>query len=234
MEDDERWVLVGPNGAGKTSLLQLCTGYLHPTRGIVEVLGQRLGRVDVRALRKRLALVSGSVTRMFRAEITALEAVMSGRHAALETWWHEYGDEDRQRALQLLAAGGLSSAADRSFGVLSEGERQQVLLARALMADAELLLFDVPAAGLDLAARVRLVGRLAEIAGDPATPPVVFVTHHIEEIPPGFTHALVLRAGAVVAAGPLAETLTSAVLSAAFGLGVEVIEQNGRYTARAT
>ena len=187
----------------------------------------------MRTLRARLALVSGSVTRLFRSEITALEAVMSGRHAALETWWHSYSDDDRARARALLAAGGLGDAADRSFGVLSEGERQQVLLARALMADAELLLFDEPAAGLDLAARERLVSRLADIAADPATPPVVFVTHHVEEIPPGFTHALVLRAGAVVAAGPLPATLTSHSLSEAFGLPVEVTEQAGRYTARA-
>jgi iron complex transport system ATP-binding protein len=227
-------VLVGPNGAGKTSLLQLCTGYLHPTRGVVEILGHRLGRVDVRTLRERLALVSGSVTRLFRSEITALEAVLSGRHAALETWWHEYSSDDERRATELLAAGGLAEANDRAFGVLSEGERQQVLIARALMADAELLLFDEPSAGLDLAARERLVGRLADIATDPASPPIVFVTHHVEEIPPGFTHGLVLRAGAVVAAGPLTETLTSGVLTEAFGLGVEVDERDGRYTARAT
>ena len=231
--DSERWVVVGPNGAGKTSLLQFCTGYLHPTRGTVEILGNQLGRVDVRTLRQRLALVSGSVTRMFRSEISALEAVLSGRHAALETWWHEYSDAERDRAGALLVAGGLAGAADRSFGVLSEGERQQVLLARALMADAELLLFDEPAAGLDLAARERLVARLAAIAADPSTPPIVFVTHHIEEVPPGFTHGLVLRDGRVVAAGPLAETLTSAVLSQAFGLDVEVSARGGRYTARA-
>ena len=233
MSAGERWVLVGPNGSGKTTLLQLAAGYLHPTRGSVEVLGHRLGRVDVRMLRQRLALVSGSVTRMFRGEISALDAVLSGRHAALETWWHEYSQDDRQRAASLLAAGGLAAAVDRSFGVLSEGERQQVLLARALMADAELLLFDEPAAGLDLAARERLVARLADIASDPATPPVVFVTHHVEEIPPGFTHALVLSGGRVVGSGPLRQTLTSAALSEAFGLPVEVDAQAGRYTARA-
>jgi iron complex transport system ATP-binding protein len=231
----ERWVVLGPNGSGKTTLLQLATGHLHPTQGTVDVLGHRLGRVDVRRLRTRIGLVSGAVTRLLRPGLTAHEVVVTGRHAALEPWWHTYTPDDHQRADDLLAAGGLTTPEhqQRPFGVLSEGERQQVLLARAVMGHPELLVFDEPAAGLDLGARERLVTRLRQLATDPTSPPVVFVTHHVEEIPPGFTHLLLLRKGRAVAAGPLAETLTSDHLSEAFDLDVTIDEVDGRYRARA-
>ena len=233
----DRWVVLGPNGSGKTTLLQLATGHLHPTAGTVDVLGRRLGRTDVRQLRTRIGLVSGAVTRLLRPELSAADVVMTGRYAALEPWWHTYTDEDHDRARALLAQGGLDtpSAAAKAFGVLSEGERQQVLLARAVMADPELLVFDEPAAGLDLGARERLVQRLHQLATDPTAPPIVFVTHHVEEIPPGFGHLLLLRAGRSVAQGDLAATLTSANLSAAFALDVEVDRTgDGRYAARAS
>ena len=227
----DRWVVLGPNGSGKTTLLQVATGHLHPTTGTVDVLGLRLGRTDVRRLRIRIGLVSGAVTRLLRPELTAAEVVVTGRHAALEPWWHTYTDDDRARAVDLLGRGGV--APDRPFGVLSEGERQQVLLARAVMGDPELLVFDEPAAGLDLGARERLVGRLHELASDAQAPPIVFVTHHVEEIPRGFTHVLLLRDGRAIAQGRLASTLTGENLSQTFGIDVDVSRREGRYAATA-
>jgi iron complex transport system ATP-binding protein len=184
----ERWVVLGPNGSGKTSTVMLAAAYDHPSRGTVDVLGFRLGRVDVRTLRPRIGLVSASVGKLLRPGVTAAEVVMTARYAALEPWWHSYTEEDRRRARSLLDAAGFGHVADRPFGVLSEGERQQVQLARALMGAPELLLLDEPAAGMDVGGRERLVRRLAQLAVDPSVPPVVFVTHHVEEIPPGFTH----------------------------------------------
>ena len=231
VDPHDRWVVLGPNGSGKTTLLQLATGNLHPTTGTVEVLGTTLGRTDVRHLRARIGLVSGAVTRLLRPQLSAHDVVVTGRHAALEPWWHTYTDDDHARADVLLAQGGV--VADRPFGVLSEGERQQVLLARAVMGDPELLVFDEPAAGLDLAARERLVQRLHDLAIDAAAPPIVFVTHHVEEIPPGFGRLLLLRDGRAVAQGPLDVTLTRANLSAAFGLDVDVRRLGDRYVAQA-
>jgi iron complex transport system ATP-binding protein len=231
VDPTDRWVVLGPNGSGKTTLLQLATGHLHPTTGTVDVLGQRLGRTDVRHLRTRIGLVSGAVTRLLRPQLTAHEVVVTGRHAALEPWWHTYTDDDHVKADALLGAGGVDPV--RPFGVLSEGERQQVLLARAVMGDPELLVFDEPAAGLDLGARERLVRRLEQLAADATAPPIVFVTHHVEEIPPGFGHLLLLRNGRAVAQGPLPATLTGAHLSETFGLQVELGARNGRYSATA-
>jgi iron complex transport system ATP-binding protein len=233
VQQGERWVVVGPNGSGKTSMLMLAAAYDHPTRGVVHVLGHRLGRVDVRALRLRIGLVSAFVGKLIRPGVLARDVVMTARFGALEPWWHEYADDDRLRARKLLDDGGFGYLADRPFGVLSEGERQQVQLARALMNEPELVLLDEPAAGLDVGGRERLVRRLAQLAADPHTPPMVFVTHHVEEIPPAFTHALVLRDGAVVRAGPLDDTLTSDALSEAFGLRLAVERADGRFTCRA-
>jgi iron complex transport system ATP-binding protein len=232
--DGERWVVLGPNGSGKTSTVMLAAAYDHPGRGTLDVLGHRLGRVDVRTLRLRIGLVSASVAKLLRPSLPAADVVMTARFGALEPWWHEYSDDDRRRARKLLDEAGFGYVADRPFGVLSEGERQQVLLARALMSEPSLLLLDEPAAGLDLGARERLLRRLAALAADPATPPVVFVTHHVEEIPPGFTHCLLLRGGRAVASGPLRATLTSAALSDAFGLPLRLREEEGRFACRAT
>lgn len=229
----ERWVVLGPNGSGKTTVTRLATGYLHPTYGRVSVLGHVLGRVDVRQLRRRVGLASASVARLLRPQVDALDAVLSARHGALETWWHDYHASDVARARGLLDAAGLGAAHHRAFGDLSEGERQQVILARTLMAEPDLLILDEPAAGLDLGARERLVGRLAQLATDPSTPPLVFVTHHLEEVPVGFTHALLLREGTAVAAGPIAAVLTDNHVSACFGLPVSVGHEGGRWTARA-
>jgi iron complex transport system ATP-binding protein len=229
----QRWAMLGPNGSGKTTMLQLASGYLHPTRGTVEILGQRLGRVDVRRLRTRIGVVSAAVARMLVPTVTARDVVMSGRYAALEPWWHEYRAEDRARAEKLLADAGFDAVADRPFGVLSEGERQQVLLARTLMAEPELLLLDEPAAGLDMGGRERLVGRLSRLAADVEAPPMILVTHHVEEIPVHFSHVLLIREGRVVAAGPISEALTSDSLSACFGLPLGLSGIAGRWTCRA-
>jgi iron complex transport system ATP-binding protein len=230
----ERWIVLGPNGSGKTTLLQVAGGYLHPSSGSVEILGQRLGQVDVRRLRERVAVASPAVAKMLRPELSATDAVMTARHAAVEPWWHHYTVEDRAHARDLLAGAGLGHLADRPFGVLSEGERQHVVLARTLMGCPELLLFDEPAAGLDLGARERLLARIGELAADRDTPPMILVTHRVEEVPRSFTNALLLRHGRVVAAGPLPETLTSEHLSSCFGLPLEVSVALGRYAARAS
>jgi iron complex transport system ATP-binding protein len=229
----DRWIVLGPNGSGKTTLLQVAAARLWPTAGSVEVLGHCLGRVDVRTLRPRIALVSGAVTRQFRADLRVLDAVASGRYAALETWWNRYSSEDWERARQLLAQCGIADLAERSFGVISEGERQQVLLARSLMAEAEIVLLDEPFAGLDLGARERLLVQLAALASDPDAPTLVLVTHHCEEIPPGFTHGGLMRAGKLVAAGDLRNAITSDAVSACFGLDVRVGCTDGRWWSRA-
>jgi iron complex transport system ATP-binding protein len=229
----ERWVVLGPNGSGKTTMLQVAGARLWPTSGQVEVLGAQLGRVDVRTLRPRVALVSGAVTRQLRADVTAREVVASGRYGALETWWHTYGAADWEKADMLLARGGVGAIADRSFGVISEGERQQVLLARALMRDPELILLDEPFAGLDLGARERLLLRLHALAADAGSPPLVLVTHHCEEIPLGFTHGGLLRAGRMIAAGALRDVITSQHVSTCFDVPVEVGCDEGRWWSRA-
>jgi iron complex transport system ATP-binding protein len=231
---EHRWVVLGPNGSGKTTLLRVAGMRLLPTRGTVEVLGQSYGRTDARALRRRVPFVSGAVLRSLRPTITAHDVVLTGRYADLEPWWHDYDDADHARAEQLLARAGVAQVSSRTFEMLSEGERQQVMLARALMAEPGLLLLDEPAAGLDLANRERLVTRLAELSADPGTPPLVLVTHHLEEIPPGITHAALLRRGRILAAGPAGEVLSSEAVSACFELPVRVERTGGRFTARAT
>jgi iron complex transport system ATP-binding protein len=230
---EDRWVVLGPNGSGKTTLLQVAGARLWPTAGTVEILGARLGEIDVRTLRPRVALVSGAVTRQLRADLVARDVVVSGRHGALETWWNRYSDEDWEKADRLLALGRVAELGNRPFGVISEGERQQVLLARALMSDPELLLLDEPFAGLDLGARERLLARLAAVAADPGSPPIVLVTHHCEEIPPGFTHGALVSDGQMVASGPLSDVVTSARVSACFGVDVTVGCTDGRWWSRA-
>ena len=229
----ERWVLVGPNGAGKTSLLRIAALVQHPTEGSVTVLGNVLGRCDVRTVRESIAFSSPALAAALEPRMTAAEVVMTGRYAALAPWWHRYTDADRARALELLARFGCSELADHGFATLSAGEGQRVLLARTLVNDPGVILLDEPTAGLDLGGREQLVGDLASLARDPSAPPVALVTHHLEEIPPGFTHALALRAGRVVASGPIAEVVTTEVLSDCYGLPLVVdADGAGRYAAR--
>ena len=233
----ERWVILGPNGSGKTTLLRVAGARLWPTAGTVEILGRRLGTVDVRTLRARVAFVSGSVTRELRASQLVREVVASGKFGALETWWHSYGDEDWAEADRLLASAGVGGAdgvADREFGVISEGERQHVQLARALMSRPEVLLLDEPAAGLDMGARERLLSVLGSIAGSTDLAPLVLVTHHTEEIPPGITHAVLLADGRIQRSGPVADVLTSAAVSECFSVAVDVGKDGARWWSRAT
>jgi iron complex transport system ATP-binding protein len=227
----DRWVVLGRNGSGKTTLLRLASGYLHPTAGTVDILGQRLGRVDVRSLRARIGLTSAALADQLRPSLTALDVVVTAKYAALEPWWHRYSDDDRRQAGELLAQLGVGDLAPRAFGTLSSGERQRVLLARTLMVSPGIVLLDEPNAGLDLAGREELVRALAAVAGDPAAPPTVLVTHHVDEIPPGFTHVLLLRAGRVHAAGPIETTLTAEALSATFDLPLCLERRDGRFSA---
>ena len=232
VQPGEHWVVLGPNGAGKTTLLRIAALYQHPTAGTVDVLGQRLGRTDVRTLRERIAFSSPALAARLEPSMTATEVVMTARYADLAPWWHPYTDADRARARSLLERFHCAGVADHRFPTLSAGERQRVLLARTLMNDPGLVLFDEPTAGLDVGGREELVGDLTAWARDAGRPPLVLVTHHLEEIPPGFTHALVLSHGRVTASGPIAETVTSEVLSAAFELNLQVDARDGRYTAR--
>ena len=230
----QRWVVLGRNGSGKTSLIRIASLYLHPSSGRVEVLGETLGRTDVRTLRTRIGLASPSLADQFRPDLTPVDIVMTARHAALEPWWHTYDDADRNRARSLLGSMGCAAVADQRFGLLSSGERQRVLLARTLMTDPALVLLDEPTAGLDLAGREELVATLGALAVDPSNPPTVLVTHHVEEIPAGFTHVLLLADGRVQAAGPIDTELTADALSACFGLALTLDHADGRWTARAT
>jgi iron complex transport system ATP-binding protein len=229
----ERWVVLGPNGAGKTTLLEVAGTTLWPSTGSVEVLGERIGRVDTRRLRERIGIAGSALERDVPPELTAHEVVMTARHAALGTWWHRWEPPDRARATELLTLFGLDALAQRRFGVLSSGERRRVLVARALMPEPELLLLDEPASSLDLGAREHLVRDLAALAADPSLPAIVLVTHHLEEVPPGFSHALLLREGRIVAAGPIDEALSGPSLSRAFGLPIAVDREDGRRWARA-
>jgi iron complex transport system ATP-binding protein len=226
VEPGEHWIVIGPNGCGKTTLLQVIGAFRHPTSGTARVLGRRLGRTDVRELRKEIGFTGASLGRSLRPGVTALEAVVTARYAALETWWHTYNDEDWARARWLLDDAGCTHLAGRTIGTLSEGERQRVLLARTFMAAPGLIVLDEPAAGLDAAGRELLVAQLGRRAADPESPPMVLVTHHTEEIPPGFTHCLLLRAGRALAQGPLEDTLTSENLAACIGVDL-VIDRRG-------
>ncbi len=231
--EGERWVVLGPNGAGKTTLLQIAATTMHPTSGTATVLGERLGEVDVFELRPRIGLASAALAdRLPRGE-RVIDVVVTASYAVLGRWRETYDELDLERALDLLGALGAGHLADRTFGTLSEGERKRVQIARALMTDPELMLLDEPAAGLDLGGREDLVRRLGQLAGDAGAPALVLVTHHVEEVPPGFTHALLLGAGSVVAAGPIDVTLTAANLEAAFGLPLVLERHEGRFSARA-
>ncbi|MBC3193565.1 ABC transporter ATP-binding protein [Pseudonocardia sp. C8] len=227
VELDERWVVLGPNGAGKTTLLRLAAAELHPTSGVVHVLGERMGRVNVFELRPRIGLTSAHLGIRIPGDEKVADVVVSAGYGVLGRWREEYENQDTGRAHQLLAQLGMGPLAGRAYGTLSEGERKRTMIARALMTDPELLLLDEPAAGLDLGGREDLVARLSDLAEDPDAPASVLVTHHVEEIPPGYTHGLLLRDGKVVAAGLLDEVMTSEPLSETFGLPLTVERRDG-------
>ena len=232
VELDERWVVIGPNGAGKTSLLRIAAAAEHPSSGIAFVLGERLGRVDVTDLRARIGLSSSALAQRIPGDELVSDLVVSAGYAVLGRWRERYEDVDYQRAVDMLESLGAEHLAERSYGTLSEGERKRVLIARALMTDPELLLLDEPAAGLDLGGREELLARLTDLAADPDAPALVLVTHHVEEVPPGFSHGLLLSEGKVVAAGLLSDVLTAENLSAAFGQRIALEAIDGRYFAR--
>ncbi|SMQ15335.1 iron complex transport system ATP-binding protein [Streptomyces sp. Ag82_O1-12] len=234
VKEGERWVILGPNGAGKTTLLNLASTYLFPSSGTAAILGETLGRpgADVFELRPRIGMAGIAMTEKLPKRQTVLETVLTAAYGMTATWHEDYEDIDEQRARAFLDRLGMSDYLERRFGTLSEGERKRTLIARALMTDPELLLLDEPAAGLDLGGREDLVRRLGRLALDPIAPSMLMVTHHVEEIPPGFTHVLMIRQGKVLAAGPLELELTSRNLSLCFGLPL-VVEQSGeRWTAQ--
>jgi iron complex transport system ATP-binding protein len=232
VDEADRWVVIGPNGAGKTTLLQVVAAQIHPTAGVAGLLGEVLGTVDVFELRPRIGLTSAALAERIPRGERVHDVVVSASYAVVGRWREAYDDLDHQRANELLASLGIEVLADRTFGTLSEGERKRVQIARALMPDPELLLLDEPGAGLDLGGREDLVARLSDLARYHYAPAQVLVTHHVEEIPPGYTHALLLRAGEVVAAGPADDVLTDSTLSDTFGLSLSLSRTAGRFTAR--
>jgi iron complex transport system ATP-binding protein len=233
VELDERWVILGPNGAGKTTLLNIAAARTHPTRGTMHVLGERLGRTDMNELRTRVGLSTVALHDRIPASERVADVVVTAAWSVVGRFREGYDEGDVGRAVALLDQFGVGALADREYGTLSEGERKRVQIARALMTDPELLLLDEPAAGLDLGGREDLVQRLSTLAEDPDAPALVLVTHHVEEIPPGFSHALLLRDGGMVASGLLGDTITSENLTATFGFPLEVSFERGRFAARA-
>ena len=231
VEEGQRWAVLGPNGAGKTTLLQLASGRIHPTTGVVGILGEVLGAVDVFDLRPRIGLSSASLADRIPGDERVGDVVVTASYGVVGRWRESYDSLDHARAGELLGALGAAHLRDRTFGTLSEGERKRVQIARALMTDPELMLLDEPAAGLDLGGREDLVARLGQIAGDVMAPALVLVTHHVEEIPPHFTDVLLLREGSVVAQGPIEITLTADNLSTTFGLPLRLEQRGSRYLA---
>jgi iron complex transport system ATP-binding protein len=232
VEEDERWVVLGPNGAGKTTLLQVAAAHIHPTSGVAGILGEVLGTVDVFELRPRIGLTSAALAERIPRGERVRDVVVSSSYAVVGRWREHYDELDHDRAGELLVEVGAEALAERTFGTLSEGERKRVQIARALMADPELLLLDEPAAGLDLGGREDLVSTLSALALDELSPATVLVSHHVEEIPPGFTHALLLREGRVVAGGPLEQVLTEDIVSTTFGMPLQLRHEDGRWAAR--
>ena len=233
VDESDRWVVIGPNGAGKTTLLQVISAQIHPSSGVAGLLGEVLGTVDVFELRPRIGLTSAALAERIPRGERVHDVVVSASYAVLGRWREQYDDLDHERADELLTQLRIDRLADRTFGTLSEGERKRVQIARALMTDPELLLLDEPAAGLDLAGRETLVNTLGELAQDHYAPASVLVTHHVEEIPAGITHAMLLKSGSIVAAGPLHDTMTAENLTKTFDVGLSLAEADGRWSARA-
>ena len=232
VNDGQRWVIMGPNGAGKTTLMQICSGYLHPTSGTATILDTEIGNTDVRELRTRIGISSAAVSSLMPPGESVLNTVLTAAHGVVGRWRERYDDIDIARAHSMLRAWGLEGMASRTIGTLSEGERKRVQIARALMADPELLLLDEPAAGLDVAGREDLIARLARLAADPQAPVMVLITHHVEEIPPNFTDALLISHGQVCAIGPVHDVIATAPMSQAFGAPLMVEFGEDRWYAR--
>ncbi len=232
VSEDQRWVVLGPNGAGKTTLMKIAATQMFPSAGTVDILGERLGRVNVADLRPSIGLASSSVASMVREREQALDLVVSAAYGMAGRWREKYDRDDERRAFQLLQDWGAGTLMSRRFATLSGGEKARVLIARALMTDPELMLLDEPANGLDLGGREDLVSRMSELAHSPYAPALILVTHHLEEIPPGFTHVLMLKDGEVTAKGSIEDTLTEENLKKTFGVDVKLTRtEQGRYSA---
>ncbi len=229
--EDERWIVIGPNGAGKTTLLQVASTLLYPTEGTIDVLGERLGEVDVFELRPRIGLTSAVLAERVPSTEKVIDLVLTASYEIIGRWKEEYESSDVTRAVELLDALGCAHLIRRRFSTLSEGERKRVQIARAMMPDPEMLLLDEPAAGLDLGGREDLLRRLSVLANNPKAPMMVLVTHHVEEVPDGFTHAMLLRRGAVLTAGPIEEVFTAKNLSRCFGVPLEIQRHEKRWRA---
>lgn len=232
IDDDQRWVVLGPNGAGKTTMLQVLAAQLYPSDGVVGILGEVIGAVDVFELRPRIGLTSSALADRIPPNETVRDLVVSAAYAVLGRWREDYDEWDFARAEELLAQFRIAQFADRAFGTLSSGEKKRVQVARALMTDPELLLLDEPAAGLDIAGREALVATLGELFSNTFSPASILVTHYVEEIPAGITHCMLMNHGRIVAAGPLHETLNAANLSSAFETPLQVSCRDGRWSAR--
>lgn len=229
---DQRWVIMGPNGAGKTTLMQICSGYMHPTSGSAEILGYTLGETNVRELRTLIGISSASTAALLPADEKVFDIILTASQGVSGRWRERYDEIDYRRVETLMAEWDLTKLQERKIGTLSEGERKRVLIARALMCDPELLILDEPAAGLDVAGREDLVARLASLASDPTSPALVLVTHHVEEIPPNFTHAMLLSGGSISARGDIADVVQSQPMSDAFNTPLVVEFSEDRWYAR--
>jgi len=231
--EGQRWVILGPNGAGKSTLLQVCSSLIHPTSGEVKILGQALGKTDVFELRTRIGLTSSKLVEQLPGDELVIDVVLTAAYAMLGRWQEKYDLWDESRAMALLTALGVRELGGREFGSLSDGEKKRVQIARSLMADPELLLLDEPASSLDLGGREDLLKRIEAFASDVLAPATVIVTHHIEEIPSGTTHALLLKEGRAIAQGVIESVINDVNLSTAYGLPITVQNQGGRFFARA-
>ena len=233
VNENERWVILGPNGAGKSTLFALCSSQIHPTTGSVEILGSKLGSVDVFELRTRIGFMGSTLANLFPEDEKVIDIVLTAAYAMLGRWNESYELWDESRAQGLLTTLGVRELAQRTFNTLSEGEKKRVLISRSLMADPEILLLDEPASGLDLGGREDLLKRFDLLATDPYAPATLIITHHIEEIPAGSTHALLLKAGKALSSGAISEVVTSENLSQAYEMAINVTMTGNRFSANA-
>jgi len=233
VDSQQRWVIVGPNGAGKTTILSMLASLTYPSSGTVTVLGETLGKTNVFELRPRVGYASSDMTSRVPYNETVLDTVLTAAYGVTGRWREEYEDIDTRRALRVLSEWRLDNLAENTMRTLSDGEKKRVQIARAVMTDPELLLLDEPAGSLDVGAREDVIEMLDHFASDPGSPAMVMVTHHVEEIPSGFTHLLVIAGGRAIAQGPIGDTLTGDVLSEAFGRPLSITHNNGRYQATA-
>lgn len=227
----EHWVVLGPNGSGKTTIARIASLRLHPTSGTVRVLGTELGRADIRPLLGRVGYAAAALADQLRPSLAAADVVMTAKYGALETWWHTYDEDDRSQALSSLDRVGVLGLADQAFGTCSSGEKQRILIARAMMTNPAVLILDEPTAALDLRGREEFVETLDRLASRPDAAPMVLITHHVDEIPSSFTHGLLMANGSPRYAGPLSEVMTSENLSATFGLELQIERRDGRWSA---